>query len=88
MQELYIIRITACHKPWRSSGATYTTSKRLFDFIDSHGECMMSDLNWTEYVGRDTDEENDFDAYECMDEGSVEPTYPFIVLGQTEIYTE
>lgn len=86
MQELYIIRQTACHKPWRYSGTTYTTNKRLFEFIKNSDESFMPEIDWAGYAG--VEDQDDFDWYECLDEGSVEPVYPFIVLGEVEVYTE
>lgn len=90
MQELYIIRKTACYKPWCYSSTIYTTNKKLFDFIDQSEEEMFEGLDWTKYLERDLteEEEEDFDAYALFDEGSVDPTYPFIVLAETAIYTE
>lgn len=86
MQELYIIRQTACHKPWRYSGTTYTTNKKLFDFLKNSDESFLPEFNWAEYAG--VEEEEDYDWYDCMEEGSVIPVYPFIVLDEVEVYTE
>lgn len=93
MQELYVIRITACYKPWRYSSTIYTTSKKLFDFInspESQETGMINDLEWTSYLNRDLtdDEQEDFDYYVYLDDGSVSPEYPFVLLAETEIYTE
>lgn len=92
MQELYVIRITACHKPWRYSNTIYTSSRKLFDFInspESQETAMVEDLEWTSYLDRDLteDEQEDFDYYAYLDDGSVKPEYPFVILAETEIYT-
>lgn len=85
MQELYLIRTTACHKPWRYSGTVYTTNEHLFNFLKNSDESYLPDISWSEYEVID---EDTFDPYEKLDEDSVEPVYPFIVLGEVEIYTE
>lgn len=93
MQELYVIRILASYKPWRYSRTVYTTSKKLFDFInspESQETGMVEDLEWaSSYLARDLteDELEDFDYYAYLDDGSVKPEYPFVVLAETEIYT-
>lgn len=85
MQSLYIIRIIACHKPWRYSRTIYTTNKKLFDFIKSQNE-LIDDVLWSEYC--ETNEDEDFDYYDHLIQGSVNPIYPFVVLNETEIYTQ
>lgn len=85
MQELYVIRITACHKPWRYSSTVHTTNKHLFDFLKNNDQPFLPEISWSEYEVID---EDTFDPYEKLDEGSVEPVYPFITLGEVEIYTE
>lgn len=84
MQELYIIREVACHKPWRYSGNTYTTNKSLFEFLKNSKETFLPNIDWSGYAVYD----EDF-VYNIMQEGSVvNPEYPFIVLGEVEVYTE
>lgn len=85
MQEAYVIRITACHKPWRYSSTIYTTNKRLFEVIKLEENQFIETVNWSNYSGEGSE---DFDYYDALDEGSVDPIFPLIILGEVEVYTE
>lgn len=86
MQELYVIRRTACHKPWRYSDTVYTTNAGLFNFLNECEETFVPSIDWSPYTVVD-DEDEDF-IYNLLEKGSEEPVYPFIVLGETEIFIE
>jgi hypothetical protein len=88
MQELYLIRITACHKPWRYSSVVYTTNNRLFDFLKIHKDQLIDEVNWSAYLEVSNEPEEDLDYYDALDEGSEEPNFPIIMLGEVELYTE
>lgn len=86
MQELYVIRKTACHKPWRYSDTLYTTNAKLFHFLNECEETFVPSIDWSSYTAYD-EEDEDF-VYNILDNGSVEPVYPFVVLGETEVFVE
>jgi hypothetical protein len=86
MQELYIIRKTASYKPWRYSSTIYTTNGGLFHFLNENETTWLPDIDWSTYTVYDEDDE-DF-VFHLLEKGSVEPVYPFIVLGETEVYEE
>lgn len=86
MQELYIIRKTSSYKPWRYSSTIYTTNGSLFHFLNESETTWLPDIEWSAYTVYDEDDE-DF-VFNLLEKGSVEPVYPFIVLGETEIYEE
>lgn len=88
MNSYYLINIIPYYKPWRGKREVYTTNKEVFDLISRY-----EDINDVTDLESNIDEETggyveEFCIEEWLSKQGEDPSYPIVLLGLTDIYTE